>query len=86
MKEQIIHFTEKNVDGCGSDAHIAVSVTVDKPLDDSHRERLQQEISEIKVAWGYRYSTDELVFEALSRVFGDDACIRTVVPAITIEF
>lgn len=87
MKKQIIRFIEKNVDGCGSDAEVMVIVDVNNPLTSDHATRLEAEIASIKSEWDDSlWDTDELVEEALLRVFGSGVKTEIVLPDIYVEF
>lgn len=87
MLNQIIRFTERNVDGCGSDAEVMVLLKTDFLLTSGHKTRLEHEIESIKREWeGDDWDTDSVVEEAIARVFGEDAEWEAVLPDLEVEF
>lgn len=86
MLNQIIKFVEKNVDGCGTDAEVTVLIQTDGLLTNGHKMRLEKAIEDIRIEWeGDDWNTDSVVEEAIVRVFGADAEVKTVIPDLLIE-
>lgn len=84
---QLIHFTEKNVDGCGTDAELLLAVETNEPLTKEHQQNLARVIEDIRHEWEpEECDTDSVVEEAMTRIFGENARYHTVTPDISIVF
>lgn len=87
---KIIKFVERNVDGCGSNAEVIVSIKSDWRVSNDDAKRLADEIKLIKKEWANEpWDTDSIVEEALLRVFGQYALdfeIEFITPDIEVEF
>ena len=87
---QFIKFVERNVDGCGSNAEVFVSIKSDYQVSNDDAKRLADKIELIKKEWADEpWDTDSIVEEALFRVFGRYALdfeIEFIIPDIEVEF
>lgn len=87
MMKQIIKFVEENVDGCGGRAEVMVAIETEIPLTHRDKERLSKAIEDIRNEWeADEWDTDSVVYEAIARVFGNDADYTIICPDITVEF
>ena len=81
-----IKFTEKNVDGCGTDAEVTILAKTSLPLSEV-QERLTKTIENMeKEVEEKMWDTDSVVYEACTKVFGSDMEWRVLGPDIEIIF
>ena len=87
---KFIKFVERNVDGCGSNAEVLVSIKSGCRVSNDDAKRLSDAIKLIKKEWADKlWDTDSIVEEALLRVFGQyvlDFEIDFIIPDIEVEF
>lgn len=85
---QIIHFTETNVDGCGTDAEVIVIVHTDFALTHGQQCRLKEAINKLRQTIpADEWETDYVVGEAMKAVFGNTGYEwEIVVPDLYVEF
>ena len=73
MVNNIIKFTEENVDGCGGNAEVLVLINSDLCLTNGYKTRLQNALKEIKANTAAEdLDTDTMIAEAIEMVFGDE--------------
>ena len=84
---QIIQFTEKDVDGCGTDVDALIALETGLCLTHGHVMRLKSAIRDINQEWEPEmWDTNDVINEAMRRVFGKDAEYQFITPDIAVEF
>ena len=81
---KLVRFTEKNVDGCGSDAEVILQIDSDEPV---NSKILESVISDIVSETADEYmDTDSIVSEACDRYFRKRNISYKAADVIEIEF
>lgn len=81
---KLIRFTEKNIEGCGSDAEVILQVNTDEPVNSKVLESIISDI--VSETTAEDMDTDSIVSEACERYFGKRNILYKVADVIEIKF
>ena len=83
---QTIKFTDVNVDGCGTDVTVYVSVEGKVKLTNGIIERTKEAIEKYKAENEYEYDTDSIINVACEHLETEGYMCFSIVPDYDIEF